>query len=164
MKNVLKCGALLATFVFLAVLPAHADSGDTYTFTLTGAVSASWTMSENPTPAYFESGTVFVVDSTDLVVDGVAVSDALCFFNSSDMGGLNSFVVLPDFIGPQIYSGDESNPTFLTGMFYFTDWETGQAETLCITQTPEPTTILLLFSGLAVLGLKRKRESTSLQQ
>jgi hypothetical protein len=164
MKNALKCGALVASFIFLAVLPAHADSGDTYSFTLTGPVSASWTMAENPTPVDFESGTVFTADPTNLVVDGAPVSDVLCFFNISDLGGLNSMIVLPDLIGPQIYSGDESNPTFLTGTFYFTNWETGASETLCVTPTPEPTTILLLFSGIAMLGLKRKRESGSLQQ
>jgi len=164
MKNVLKCGALLATFVLLAVLPAHADSGDTYSFTLSGPVSASWTMSENPTPAGFESGTAFVVEATDLMVGGLAAPDMMCFFNINDMGGLNSFVALPDLIGPQIYTGDESNPTFQTGTYYFTNWETGQQETLRITQTPEPTTILLLFSGLALLGLKRKRAPLNLQQ
>jgi hypothetical protein len=164
MKNVLKCGALLTTFIFLAVLPAHADSGATYTFDLTGPVSASWTMSSNPTPMDFESGTAFLVQSTDLMVDGAPASDVLCFFNIDDLGGLNSFVMLPDLIGPQIYMGDESAPTFLTGVFNFSDWETGQAETLTIVQTPEPTTILLLFSGIVVLGLKRKRESVSLQQ
>jgi hypothetical protein len=163
MKNVLKCGALLATFILLAVLPAHADSGDTYSFTLSGPLSASWTMSENPTPMFSEDGTVFAVQSTDLVVDGLSVSDILCFFNESDSGGLNSAVVLPDFFGPQVYSGDESNPTFLTGVYYLS-MDDGQQETLCITQTPEPTTILLLFSGVALLGLKRKRESLNLQQ
>ena len=164
MKNVLKCGALLATFILLAVLPAHADSGDTYSFVLSGPVSASWTMSQNPTPAEFEMGTVFVVDATDLTVDGSPAPDMMCFFNISDLGGLNSFVTLPDFIGPQIYAGDESNPTFQAGTYYFANWDTGQQETLCITQTPEPTTLLLLFSGVALLGLKRKRASLSLQQ
>jgi hypothetical protein len=164
MKNVLKCGALLATFILLAVLPAHADSGDTYSFTLSGPISASWTLSENPTPTYFESGTAFVVDATDLVVDGLAAPDMVVFFNISDLGGLNSFVVLPDFIGPQIYTGDESDPTFQAGTYYFTSWETGQEETLTVAKTPEPTTILLLFSGLGLLGLKRKRASLNLQQ
>jgi hypothetical protein len=163
MKNVLKCGALLATFIFLAVLPARADSGDTYTFNLSGPISASWTMSENPTPLFSESGTVFAVNSTDLVVDGMSVSDILCFFNINDLGGLNSVVVLPDLFGPQIYTGDESNPTFLTGVFNFS-MDDGQTETLSITPTPEPTTILLLCAGIAMLGLKRKRESVSLQQ
>jgi PEP-CTERM motif len=163
MKNVLKCGALVAIFIFLAALPAHADSGDTYSFELSGPVSASWTMSENPTPMYSEDGTVFAVESTDLIVDGLSVSDILCFFNAGDLGGLNSAVVLPDFFGPQVYSGDESNPTFQTGVYYFS-MDTGQTETLTITQTPEPATLLLLFSGVAVLGLKRKRQSASLQQ
>jgi hypothetical protein len=158
MKNVLKCGALVATFIFLAVLPARADSGATYNFDLSGPVSATWTMSENPTPIYVEEGTAFVVNAPDLVVDGVAVvGDALCFFNLSDFGGLKSIVALPDFFGPQIYTGDESNPTFQTGEYKFSLWETGQTETLNVTQAPEPATFLLLFSGLAALGLMRKR-------
>jgi hypothetical protein len=163
MRNVLKCGALLATFVFLAVLPAHADSGATYNFDLSGPVSASWTMSENPTPMYFEEGTVFAVDVSDLVVDNAPVvgGDILCFFNLDDLGGMNSVLSLPDLFGDQVYLGDESNPTFQTGVYNFSMWPTGEAETLTITQAPEPTTILLLFSGLAALGLKRKREVVS---
>jgi hypothetical protein len=56
--------------------------------------------------------------------------------------------------------GDEANPTFMTGFYTFT-MDDGQTESLCITQAPEPTTILLLFSGLAALGLKRKREAVN---
>jgi PEP-CTERM motif len=162
MRNILKCGALLATFIFLAVLPAHADSGATYNFDLSGPVSATWTLSENPTPIYFQEGTVFAVDASDLVVDGTpVVGDILCFFNLSDLGGLNSVIALPDLFGQQIYSGDESNPTIQTGVYSFSMWPSGETETLTVTQTPEPTTILLLFSGLAALGLKRKREAVN---
>jgi hypothetical protein len=162
MKNVLKCGALVAAFVFLAVLPARADSGDTYQFTMTGPVTASWTMSENPTPYYYEEGTVFLAEAPDLVVDGSSdPSDILCFFNLGDLGGLNSINLLPDFFGPQVYSGDESAPTFMTGTYYFTMDSTDQIETLQITPAPEPCTILLLCSGLAALGLKRKRQAAN---
>jgi hypothetical protein len=162
MKNVLKCGALVAAFVFLAVLPARADSGDTYQFTMTGPVTASWTMSENPTPYYYEEGTVFLAEAPDLVVDGSSdPSDILCFFNLGDLGGLNSINLLPDFFGPQVYSGDESAPTFMTGTYYFTMDSTDQIETLQITPAPEPGTILLLCSGLAALGLKRKRQAAN---
>jgi hypothetical protein len=162
MKNVLKCGALVAAFVFLAVLPARADSGDTYQFTMTGPVTASWTMSENPTPYYYEQGTVFLAVAPDLVVDGSSdPSDILCFFNLGDLGGLNSINLLPDFFGPQVYSGDESAPTFMTGTYYFTMDSTDQIETLQITPAPEPGTILLLCSGLAALGLKRKRQAAN---
>jgi hypothetical protein len=159
MRNVLKCGALLATFIFLAVLPAHADSGSTLTFDLTGPVSASWTMSSNPTPSFVEEGTAFGVDVSDLVVDGAPVpGDTIVFFNLSDMGGLDSMIALPDLFGPQIYIGDEANPTFQLGVYSFWMWPEGQTETLTVTQAPEPTTMLLLCAGLAAIGLKRKRE------
>jgi hypothetical protein len=162
MKNVLKCGALVAAFVFLAVLPARADSGDTYQFTMTGPVTASWTMSETPTPYYYEEGIVFLAEAPDLMVDGTSdSSDILCFFNVGDLGGLNSINLLPDFFGPQVYSGDESAPTFMTGTYYFTMDSTDQIETLQITPAPEPCTILLLGSGLAALGLKRKRQAAN---
>jgi hypothetical protein len=161
MKSFLKGGALLATFIFLSALPAHADSGATYNFELSGPVSATWTMSENPTPFFVEDGTAFAVDVPDLSMDGGPVlDDTLCFFNFSDGGGLNSVIALPDFYGAQVYTGDESNPWFQTGVYGFT-MDNGQSETLCITQAPEPTTMLLLFSGLAALGLKRKREAVS---
>jgi PEP-CTERM motif len=162
MKNVLKCGAILAAFVFLAVLPARADSGDTYQFDMSGPVTASWTMSENPTPYYYEEGTVFLVEAPDLMVDGSSdPSDILCFFSLGDLGGLNSINLLPDFFGQQIYTGDESNPTFQTGTYYFTMDTTNQIETLNITTAPEPGTILLLCSGLAAIGLKRKRQTAN---
>jgi hypothetical protein len=161
MKSILKGGALLATFIFLSALPAHADSGATYDFQLSGPVSATWTMSENPSPFFVEEGTAFAVDVPDLSMDGgPAIDDTLCFFNLSDEGGLNSVIALPDFFGPQVYTGDESNPWFQAGVYTFA-MANGQTETLCITSAPEPTTMLLLFSGLAALGLKRRREAVN---
>jgi len=161
MKNLLKGGALLATFIFLSALPVHADSGATYDFQLSGPVSATWTLSENPTPFYVEDGVGFAVDVPDLSVDGAPViDDGVCFFNLSDEGGLNSLIALPDFYGPQVYMGDESNPTLMTGFYTFTT-DSNDTETLSITQAPEPSSILLLFSGLAALGLKRKREAVN---
>ena len=158
MNSILKGGALLATFIFLSALPAHADSDATYTFQLSGPVSATWTVSENPAPFFVEDGVAFAIDVPDLSVDGVpAIDDIIVFFNLSDGGGLNSVIALPDFFGAQVYSGDESNPTFLTGVYTFPTFDSNQTETLSITQAPEPTTILMLFLGLAALGLKRKR-------
>jgi hypothetical protein len=114
-------------------------------------------MSQDPTPFFVEDGTAFAVNSTDLIVDGLSVEDIICFFNPSDLGGVNSVTYLPDLVGVQLYSGPEDSPTMLTGLFNFTDELTGNSYTLNVTQTPELMTWLLLASGVAVLALKRKK-------
>jgi PEP-CTERM motif len=45
----------------------------------------------------------------------------------------------------------------LTGTFYFIDSLTNDCYTLNVTPAPEPTTWLLLASGLAALALERKK-------
>jgi hypothetical protein len=158
MNRTLKLGALLAIVTIFAALPAKADSGATLDYTLSGGpITASWTMSQDPTSFYVEDGTAFALNSTDLIVDGLPVEDIICFFNSSDWGGVNSVTYLPDLVGVQLYSGPEDSPTMLTGLFNFTDELTGNCYTLSVTQAPEPTTWLLLASGLAALALKRKK-------
>jgi hypothetical protein len=159
MRNVLKCGPLLAVFMFLAVLPAHADSGSTLAFDLTGPVSASWTMSESPTTTVDSPG-VFFVEVSDFVVDGVSCPGDLYYFSSKQGGGLNSLIDLTNLLGPQLYTGTASNPTFFNNVFDLTDGDNGTAEVLTVTQAPEPTTLLLLGSGLAAIALKRKRHAT----
>ena len=158
MKRILKLGALLAVLTIFSALPAQADSGPTLDYTLSGGpVSATWTMSENPTPFYVEDGTVFAVNSDDLVVDGASVADIICYFNWGDWGGVNSLTYLPDLVGAQLYTGPEDSPTMQTGVFYLTDEVTGDCYTLTVTQAPEPMTLLLLASGLAALTLLRKK-------
>jgi hypothetical protein len=158
MKNLLKCGALLATFIFLAVLPAHADSGGTLDFDLTGPVSASWTMSENPTTTLVSPG-IFYVEVSDFVVDDIWCPGDVYFFSNEQGGGLNSMIDLTNLLGAQLYTGTESNPTFFNNVFYLTDEDNGAAEVLTVTQAPEPTMLLLLGSGLAAIALKRKRQA-----
>ena len=157
MNRALKLGALLAIVTIFAALPAKADSGATLDYTLSGGpVSASWTMSQDPDPFFVEDGTAFAVNSTNLVVGTTAVDDIICFFNTSDSGGMNTVTYIPDLYGAQLYSGPEASPTMLTGKFYFTD-AAGDCYTLNVTDAPEPMTWLLLASGLAALGLKRKQ-------
>lgn len=162
MKNVLKCGALLATFMFLAALPAHADSGDSgmLSFNLTGPVTASWTMAANPDATPVMPG-IFSVDISDFVVDGVSCPETIYFFSQDQEGGFNSMTDLTNLLGAQLYTGTETNPTFIAGVFSLMDGDNGAAECLTVTQAPEPTTILLLGSGLAALALKRKRQAVS---
>jgi hypothetical protein len=161
MNRTLKLGALLAIVTVCAALPAKADSGATLDYTLSGGpVAASWTMSQDPTPFFVEDNVAFAVNSTDLIVGNTAVDDIICFFNTGDLGGMNTVTYIPDLYGAQLYSGPEASPTMLTGTFYFTD-ETGDCYTLNVTNAPEPMTWLLLASGLAALALKRKKLVTN---
>jgi hypothetical protein len=117
--------------------------------------------STSPTPEDSGQNYFFMVQPTGLVVDGTSMSDTIVFFNSSDFGGLNSvFDALPDLGGPQLYSGNESDPTLLTGVFSLYDLETGASYTLTANavSAPEPATVLMLVAGLflVVMGLKRR--------
>lgn len=74
-----------------------------------------------------------------------------------------------EIIGPQLYSGPESAPTILTGVYQttnvnalFVDFEIGQSSFLPITitdatATPEPSTILLSGAALLLVGALRLR-------
>jgi hypothetical protein len=105
------------------------------------------------------------MDPLNLMVDGTSMTDTVVFFNSSELGGLNGvFSCLPDLIGPQLYTGSESDPTFLTGVFQLFDIETGASYTLTVTESssmPEPSTILMLVSGLFAVGLGFRRRSSN---
>jgi hypothetical protein len=165
MKATLKIAATLAVFVLLSALPAKADSAsETMTYTLSGPTTATFTITMSSTPAWSDNGLAFTMDPTDLTVDGTSMTDTIVFFNSSDLGGLNSvFSCLPDLMGPQLYTGSESDPTFLTGVFQMMDIDTGAWYTLTACETspmPEPSTILMLVSGLFLVGLGFKRRGS----
>jgi PEP-CTERM motif-containing protein len=165
MKATLKFAAMFAVFLFLSALPANADSSGTMTYTLSGPNTASFTISMGSGPAWADDGTAFTMDPLNLMVDGTPMTDTIVFFNSSDLGGLNSvFSCLPDLIGPQLYTGSESDPTLLTGVFELFDINTGAEYTLTACETsamPEPSTVLMLVSGLALVGLGLKRRSSN---
>jgi hypothetical protein len=159
----------LAALLLLSVATAKADSGQTVSYTLSGPTDATFTVSmgTSPSPEFSGQNYFFMVQPTDLVVDGVSVIDTIVFFNSSDLGGLNSvFDALPDLGGPQLYSGNESDPTLLTGVFSLYDLETGASYTLTAnavnTTVPEPTTVLMLLAGLFAVGMGLKRRSANL--
>jgi hypothetical protein len=159
----------LAALLLLSVATVKADSGQTVSYTLTGATDATFTVSVDTSPSPEASGQnyFFMVQPTDLTVDGVSMTDTIVFFNSSDLGGLNSvFDALPDLGGPQLYSGNESDPSLLTGVFCLDDLETGASYTLTANavtpSVPEPTTVLMLVAGLFVVGMGLKRRSANL--
>jgi hypothetical protein len=166
MKATLKLAAALTALLFLSALPAKADSSsETMTYTISGPTTASFTISISSGPSWSDDGTAFTMDPISLTVDGSSMTDTIVFFNSSDLGGLNSiFSYLPDLMGAQLYTGSESDPTFLAGVFELQDMDTGAwyRVTACETPAmPEPSTMLMLVSGLALVGLGFKRRSSN---
>ena len=60
--------------------------------------------------------------------------------------------ILQDFTGAQLYSGPESNPTLLPGTYNVNTEPGGSLATLVLTLTPEPSSLLLLLTGLTAVG------------
>jgi len=166
--------ALCFFFVLFHCSAAKADGTLNYTLTAQGSTTplATWQMSADPTPTCpttsppspcFVSDEYFL-ETVELSLDGgPATPDTLGFFNSTftdvDLNDLNFSI--PEFLGPQLYSGDESAPEMSTGTFTLTDDGTngvfGAMYNLEVTAIPEPDTLLLLGSGVLALGLGVRR-------
>jgi hypothetical protein len=173
MKRAIQFAAMAVILVVVSTASAKADGTVVYTLTAEGSSTplATWEMPLNPTPTCafspcFEDDNFFAF-TTDVSINGGApVSDLLVFLNTTsfpqdlnDDGGL-----IPEFTGPQLYSGNESNPTMIipaSGFFTLEDDGTngvsGTVYTLDVVLTPEPSTLLLLGSGLFALAMRKRR-------
>ena len=154
---------LICSVMFLGAGVACAD---TLQFNLTGPVSASFELASSPSVmgGDFQSGSLFRVAPPDLMVNNAAAgNDFMAFYNASMLGGFGIFVTASNpavhVTGPQLYTGPESNPTFLTGTFSLIGFPSGNGPfTLTVTDistvsTPEPSVVVLLFIGMAIIGL-----------
>jgi hypothetical protein len=131
----------------------------TLKFAISGLESGYFSLSSTPTPDFFNSDidTIFIVSFTDSSGTAPLGFD---FFNALDGGGFADDVDGEGYFGPQVYTGTESAPVFSPGVFHFTLAEgTTTVETLTITEAPEPSSLMLMFTGLAagafIAGRKR---------
>lgn len=162
MIKFLKSLALAAT-----LLSAGVANAGLLQFQITGDYTATWTLDSNPTPDVVGEGEGFVIYDVDYPDAIFGLAD-LWFFNANIGGGLQ----IEDFYGgynflvtdgPQLYSGSESDPTFLTGTFNLTEYLGSGTYVLTITdleapgEVPEPATGALLIGGLGLLVAARKR-------
>lgn len=175
MKRVIQFAAMALILMAVSAPSAKADGTLTYTLTEKGSSTAlaTWTMPLNPSPTCsfstcFEDDNFFAF-TTDVSIDGGApVSDLLVFLNTSlfpqDLNDNNGLI--PEFTGPQLYSGHESNPTMIipaSGFFTLVDdgmnGVAGTVYTLDVVPTPEPSTLLLFGSGLFALAIRKRRKA-----
>lgn len=146
-----------------------AAQAETLTVTWTEStlgISVSWEQSSTPTPIDFISGVftdVAISDFTSTGATSVGPYTDIVWVNGS-FGGLfhtpdSSFIVF----GPQTYSGDESAPTFLTGVYNGTNLGTGADAKVTISggasPVPEISTWAMMLSGFAGLGFAGYRAS-----
>lgn len=164
--------ALVGIFLFVSAASAKADQMLDYTLTADGSSSplATWQMSMTPTPSCPAPGPcylsgVYFAENVNISLEGApAIPDTLVFFNSFTGLALNDLNFdIPEFLGDQLYTMDESAPTMSTGSFALVDDGTsgilGTKYTLDVSAVPEPSSILLLATGLICVsvGMRRRR-------
>lgn len=136
-----------ALLVFTSIsLAAHADTlvvtgqGNTYTYTLPSA----------PTPDASQPGLYFTtVPTTSSSTYTQLGFGSPAYF--ADLGLIDPAGFQIGFSGPQLYTGTEAAPVLLEGTFSLINEADGSSYTAVIapTVTPEPSSVLLLGTGLA---------------
>jgi hypothetical protein len=158
--------ALVAAAALAATFTAHAD---TLTFSSAGT-TFTFTLPSSPVPSASSAGVGFEVDGvTASGPSGTQSIDVAFYDNPGSVinGGFGyaGFGSVDFSSGPQVFTGTEADPSFLTGVFNLIDTSTGAQTTLTITgdsPVPEPSTFALLGTGILGLAGATRRKFSSL--
>ena len=150
----------------------RADTLDQFTYQA-GGNTFEWQLPASPTLLDFGVGGIGFSVITDFTENGTAISGEIFFFATDPLSGvpgemeiaagtiLSGLTGLADAVGPQVYLGPESAPTFVPGIYTLTDQTDPNNlfdSSLTISEVqvapvPEPSSVVLLGCGLLLVGL-----------
>ena len=155
---------LLCTAFLLAA--STIGRADTLKFSISGQENGSFLFSSNPVPDSFGANVMNFYNTSYTNSANVTSLVKVTFFSASYGGGFSDELDGTGFEGSQIYTGPQAHPIFSTGVFTFKSGK-NVIETLTITKqfavTPEPSSLLLVFSGLGAAGVGLRRRLTGLR-
>jgi PEP-CTERM motif len=158
--------------VALAWAPIEGAGAADVAFTITGGGKAvTFELPLNPGPllngtnGFAVPNLLFEIFSVSVVVDGVPEPPTDLIFFSTGLG-TGGFLAdgLFSFSGPQFYTGPESSPTFLTGVYKLRNGFGNKIETVTVIDppslaVPEPSTWAMMLVGFSGLAFARYRRS-----
>ncbi len=161
---------LIAAAIAASALSTSAHAA-LLTFTISGDYDAVFQIDSSPTPDFVADGFLFAVTNV-AGFPGTTSGFADVSFFRGPFGGIlvsEGFDYLFDAEGPQLYSGAEAAPTFLTGTYALSGLSTRGDFILTIADAaaavPEPASWTLMLSGFAIAGfaLRRSRPRVSVR-
>jgi hypothetical protein len=151
---------LASAAIFALAAPAGAT---TYIFSMSGDLDGSWKLPASPVPDSAASPFFFSIDNVSLTFQGLPYNATL-FFYTGPLGGMaaDSSGILFDLLGPQLFTGPETAPTFTLGSFPLLSFG-GESVTLTITAVPEAGSWAMMIAGFGLVGagLRRRRTAAS---
>lgn len=151
LKHVL---ASVAAPLAFAAVPADAA---VFTFTLTGAYTASFEIEEDEFLTPNDFGDYFEVAANGTI--GGRTGNHIVAFNTTGFdGGLTLGDEFTNLWGAQLFTGTTADPVLRTGMFtLLIDGQAGRAVSLNIAAVPEPMTWGLMVVGFGAAGAAMRR-------